>query len=82
MFKLDRKLILSASVFTAAALFVAGCAAGGLGFSKSNSINAQPSFSCGVCYPSENCKSAAYVLYFKVAGLRINNGIIPTSNEL
>ena len=37
MFKLDRKLMLTASVFTAAALFVAGCAAGGLGVSSSNS---------------------------------------------
>ncbi len=82
MFKLDRKLILSASVFTAAALFVAGCAAGGLGFSKSNSINAQPSIDGGVFYPAANGKTGPYLLDSKVAGMKIKNGRIPTANEL
>jgi cytochrome c len=82
MFKLDRKLILSASVFTAAALFVAGCAAGGLGFSNSNSANAQASIDGGVFYPAANGKTGPYLVDRKAATMKINNGRIPTQNEL
>ena len=82
MFKLDRKLILSASVFTAAALFIAGCAAGGLGFSNSNSANAQPSIDGGVFYPVVNGKTGPYLVDTKSAVMKINNGRIPTANEL
>ena len=82
MFKLDRKLILSASVFTAAALFVAGCAAGGLGFSKSNSVTAQPSIDGGVYYPVVNGETGPYLVDTKSAGMKLNNGRVPTANEL
>ena len=82
MFKLDRKLILSASVFTAAALFVAGCAGGGLGFSNSNSTHAQPSIDGGVFYPVVNGKTGPYIVDTKAASMKINNGRIPTANEL
>ncbi|MDD5211444.1 MAG: c-type cytochrome [Sulfuricurvum sp.] len=82
MFKLDRKLILSASVFTAAALFVAGCAAGGLGFSKSNSTSAQVSIDGGVFYPAVNGKTGPYVLDTKAAAMKLNQGRIPTANEI
>ena len=82
MFKLDRKLILSASVFTAAALFVAGCAGGGLGFSNSNSMHAQPSIDGGVFYPVVDGKTGPYIVDTKASGMKINNGRIPTANEL
>lgn len=82
MFKLDRKLILSASVFTAAALFVAGCAGGGLGFSNSSSTHAKPSIDGGVYYPVVNGKTGPYLVDTKSAVMKINNGRIPTANEL
>ncbi|HEX5670626.1 MAG TPA: c-type cytochrome [Sulfuricurvum sp.] len=82
MFKLDRKLILSASVFTAAALFVAGCAGGGLGFSNSNTTHAKPSIDGGVYYPVVNGKTGPYLVDRVAAPMKINNGRIPTENEL
>ncbi|MDP2078968.1 MAG: cytochrome c, partial [Sulfuricurvum sp.] len=82
MFKLDRKLILSASVFTAAALFVAGCAGGGLGFSNSNTAHAKPSIDGGVFYPVVNGKTGPYLVDRVAAPMKINHGRIPTENEL
>ncbi len=82
MFKLDHKLMISASVFTAAALLVAGCAAGGLGLSKSNGTVGLASIDGGVYYPAVNGKTGPYSLDTKVAGMKINNGRIPTANEL
>lgn len=82
MFKLDRKLILSASVFTAAALFVAGCAGGGLGFSNSNNTHAKPSIDGGVYYPVVNGKTGPYLVDRVAAPMKINNGRVPTANEL
>ncbi|MGZ8547470.1 MAG: c-type cytochrome [Sulfuricurvum sp.] len=83
MFKLDRKLILSASVFTAAALFVAGCASGSsLGISNSNTTHTQPSIDGGVFYPVANGKTGPYLVDTKTAAMKINNGRIPTQNEL
>lgn len=82
MFKLDRKLILSASVFTAAALFVAGCAGGGLGFANSNTSHAQPSIDGGVYYPVVNGKTGPYLVDRVAMPMKINNGRIPTENEL
>lgn len=82
MFKLDRKLILSASVFTAAALFVAGCAGGGLGFSNSNTTHAKPSIDGGVYYPVVNGKTGPYLVDRVAMPMKINNGRVPTANEL
>lgn len=82
MFKLDRKLILSASVFTAAALFAAGCAAGGLGLSKSNSTSTQVSIDGGVFHPIVDGKTGPYLVNAKALALKLNHGRIPTANEI
>lgn len=82
MFKLDRKLMISASVFTAAALLVVGCAGSGTGVSKSCSTSGQASIDGGVFYPAVNGKTGPYLLDSKASGMKINNGRIPTANEL
>lgn len=80
MFKLDRKLILSASVFTAAVLFVADCAAGGTVLASFK--GAKPSIDGGVYYPVVDGKTGPYVVDTKVIGKKINHGRVPTANEL
>ncbi len=79
MFKLNKKLIVSASV-VAATLFVSGCTDGATpasdGFAK------KPSIDGGVSYPVSNGKTGPYQVNEQHVGMSINNGRIPTENEL
>ncbi|MCJ7765359.1 MAG: c-type cytochrome [Thiovulaceae bacterium] len=82
MFKLDRKLIVSASVAAAAALFAVGCVGSDATPSKSSSASAQPSIDGGVFYPVTGDKTGPYHLNTKAIGIKINAGRVPTANEL
>ena len=80
MFKLNTKLIISASVVTVAALFATGCV-GDTGTKSSNTITAA-SIDGGVKYPVSNGKTGSYYVNEQHVGMNINNGRVPTANEL
>ena len=83
MFKLDRKLIVSASVATSVALFAVGCVSGADTATPSTSVaTTKPSIDGGVSYPVVNSKTGPYMVNTQVNGMKINNGRIPTANEL
>jgi cytochrome c len=85
MFKLDRKLIISASAVTATVLFTVGCGAT-LASANSTKVNSTPvlkaDISGGVSYPVVNGKTGAYYVNTKAIGMKINHGRIPTANEV
>ncbi len=73
MFKLDRKLIISASIAAAVSIFSTNCMA------NSTSL---PSIDGGVYYPVVDGKTGPYSINEKAMKMKINNGRIPTKNEL
>ena len=84
MFKLNNKLIVSASVLTVAALFTAGCMDGATPASSSSASNATsiPDIAGGVMYPVVNGKTSVYKVNTQSQGMKINNGRVPSANEL
>jgi cytochrome c len=80
MFKLDRKLIVSASVAATVALFAVGCVGGDA--SPSSSTPSKASIDGGVYYPITNNKTAAYYVNPQTIGAKINNGRVPTQSEI
>ena len=80
MFKLDRKLIVSASVAVTVALFAVGCVGGNT--TPSSSTPAKASIDGGVYYPITNNQTAAYRVNPQIIGGKINNGRVPTENEI
>jgi cytochrome c len=82
MFKLDRKLIISASAVTIAALFTAGCMDGGALTPASATKSTKTDISGGLTYPVIDGKTGPYYVNTKAIGMKLNNGRIPTANEL
>ena len=85
MFKLNTKLIVTASVVTASALFTAGCMDDGATpviTSQAESATSVASIDGGVMYPVVNGKTSAYKVNTQSQGMKINNGRVPTANEL
>jgi cytochrome c len=76
MFKLNTKLIVTASVVTVSALFTAATA------SQTASATSVASIDGGVMYPVVNGKTSAYKVNTQSQGMKINNGRVPTANEL
>ena len=81
MLKLDRKIIVSATVAATVALFAAGCV-DGIKPSKSGSVNTKASIDGGVSYPVADGKTGPYYVNTKAITMKINNGRVPTKNEL
>jgi cytochrome c len=81
MLKLDRKLIISASLAAAVALSVAGCL-GSLSPSSGSNANAKASIDGGVYYPIENGKTSVYLVNEDTLKGGYTNGRTPTANEL
>lgn len=81
MFKLNTKLIVSASVVTVAALFTAGCMEGGVKPASANGATAAD-IGGGVIYPIVDGKTGPYYVNEKAMSMKLNNGRVPTANEL
>ena len=81
MFKLDRKLIVSASVVTVAALFAVGCGGADTATASSSSVS-KTEIGGGVMYPVVNGKTGNYYVDTNAVGMKINHGRVPTANEL
>ena len=79
MFKLDRKIIISATV-AAVALVAVGCGSEAAP-TFSNGVNGNPSIDGGVSYPVKNGKSGNYSVNESHVGMSINNGRVPTAAE-
>ncbi|MBL0708807.1 MAG: c-type cytochrome [Sulfurimonas sp.] len=81
MFKLDRKIIISASVALSVALFSVGCLDNETSPKVSNST-AKASIDGGVYYPIVKDKTGPYLVNPQSIGMKINNGRVPTANEI
>ena len=78
-------MIITASVVTVAALFTAGCMDNGATpatTSQAKNATSVPSIDGGVMYPVVNGKTSVYKVNTQSQGMKINNGRIPTANEL
>jgi cytochrome c len=82
MFKLDRKLIVSASVAALVAVFATGCIEGFPKASGATATATQASIDGGVFYPAIGDKTGPYSVNTQSVGKKINNGRVPTANEL
>ncbi len=84
MFKLDRKLIITASAAAAVALFTLGCNGGETGTTASTKVNGKATIDGGVTYPVVNGKTGPYYVNPQVAQVapKLYNGRVPTANEL
>ena len=81
MFKTNRNLIVSASVAVSVVLLSAGCFENGVTPSNNNSLT-KASIDGGVSYPVVNGKTSVYLVNEQFNGMKINNGRLPTTNEL
>jgi len=81
MFKTNRNLIVSASVAVSVVLLSAGCFENGATPSDNNSLS-KASIDGGVSYPIINGKTSVYLVSEQHNGMKINNGRLPTANEL
>jgi len=84
MFKLDRKLIISASVAATVAMLSVGCMPGGAEPKGQSTVNGQATIDGGLVYPVVNDKTGPYYVNPQVAvdAKEIYNGRAPTANEL
>jgi len=80
MFKLDRKLIIPATI-TMAVLFAAGCGGANTTTGSANEVS-KSDISGGVYYPIIGNKTGPYNVNTQALGMKINNGRVPTANEL
>jgi len=85
MFNLDRKLIISASVAAAVAVFT-GCMSGSNAAPQGAAVTAdgKPTIDGGVYYPVVDDKTGPYYVNPQVSvdAKKIYNGRVPTANEL
>ena len=81
MIKLNTKLIVSASVVTAVALFTAGCMQSDATPSGANTTTASD-IAGGIVYPIVGNKTGPYYVNEKAMAMKINNGRVPTANEI
>ncbi len=77
----NSKLIVSASVVTIAALFAVGCGGADTATASKNSV-AKSEIGGGVYYPVIGNKTGPYYVNTQVIGKKINNGRVPSANEL
>lgn len=82
MFKLDRKLIIFASVATMAALSAVGCGAADTAPSHASSSVTKPDIGGGVVYPVVGNKTGPYYVDTQAIGMKLNHGRVPTANEI
>jgi cytochrome c len=83
MSKLDRKLLTTASAAVAVAILTVGCIGGsGSTSTGSTELNGVATIDGGVIYPVVNNKTANYYVNEQHIGMNINNGRVPTANEL
>jgi len=84
MFKLDRKLIISASVAATLAIVSAGCMPSASEPAGESTVNGKTTIDGGVVYPVINDKTGPYYVnpQVKVDAKKIYNGRVPTANEL
>jgi len=82
MFKLDRKLIASASVIAVAALFAVGCGGGSAAPKGSTSINGKPTIDGGNIYPVANGMTGPYAVNESAHNGGFAFGRKPTQNEI
>jgi len=84
MFKLDRKLIISASVAATVAMLAVGCVPGAAEPEGASTVNGKPTIDGGLMYPVVNDKTGPYYVNPQVAAdaPKIFNGRTPTPNEL
>jgi len=81
MFKLNTKLIVSASVVTVAALFTAGCMESAAKPASANAVTASD-IAGGIVYPIADGKTGPYYVNEKAMNMKLNHGRVPTANEL
>lgn len=82
MFRLDRKLIISASLVTAVALSVIGCNRGDVTPPASGVFNNHATIDGGVYNPIENGRTGSYRVNEGILKGGYNNGRVPTANEI
>lgn len=84
MFKLDRKLIISASVAATVAILSVGCMSGSTEPKGESSTNGKANIDGGLIYPVVNEKTGPYYVNPQVSieAKKIFNGRAPTENEL
>ena len=81
MLKLNTKSITVASIAAAVAIFSAGCFDNGAK-PGATSVVSKPSIDGGVYYLDANGKNGPYYVNNQHVGMKINNGRLPTDNEL
>ncbi len=81
MFKLNTKLIVSASVVTVAALFTAGCMESGAK-PASVSVASTADIGGGLVYPIIDGKTGPYYVNEEAISMKLYHGRAPTENEL
>ena len=79
MFKLDHKLVITAAA--AITVLTIGCNGGDTGITNAKAADTT-AIDGGVVYPVINGKTAGYYVNTDATGMKINNGRIPTANEL
>ena len=81
MFKLDRKLIITATAVTFSALFTAGCV-GSVASPDTSKWKTDLDIAGGVIYPLVGDKTGPYYVNDDAHKMSINNGRVPTTAEL
>ena len=85
MFKLDRKLLISTTIAATTALFIAGCNQPEQTDTKAAvkaDATVKADISGGVQYPIVGNKTSVYYVNPNAHGIKLNNGRVPTENEL
>jgi len=81
MLKLKTKSITMASIAAAVAVFSTGCLDSGAKPGEASFVT-KPSIDGGVTYPVVDGKMGPYYVNTQAQGLKINNGRLPTANEI
>jgi len=82
MFKLDRKLIITASTAAAVAMLTVGCIGGGSKPAGTATVNGKATIDGGITYLIENGKTSDYAVNEASLNGGYNFGRTPTANEL
>jgi len=81
MFKLNNKLIISASVAAFAALFAVGCNGTDATPNSASSVSTAD-IAGGVIYPISNGMTGPYAVNSEALSMKLNHGRVPTAGEL
>ncbi len=82
MFKLDRKLIITASAATVAALFAVGCGGSTAPSAATYEFNGKATIDGGVYHPIENGYTGPYAVNTNAHDMTLNHGRRATKNEI